>query len=79
MAISFRREPLPSPTHGLSAIKLFFGIGNGFSYRLLHRDPDLYPDPHVFNPMRWLITAEKGLVLNKSMPDPNETYGYGRR
>lgn len=48
------------------------------SWLLLH-DPEVYSEPNVFNPSRWLLEGENGLQLNSAVPEPSAAFGYGRR
>lgn len=45
------------------------------AWAMLH-DPSIYPDPHTFNPSRWLLPSGQ---LDPSVPDPWVMFGYGRR
>lgn len=44
--------------------------------RAILHDADRYPDPETFNPGRFL-TADG--LLDDSVPDPTQTFGYSRR
>ncbi|EKM51547.1 uncharacterized protein PHACADRAFT_212190 [Phanerochaete carnosa HHB-10118-sp] len=48
-------------------------IGNAWA--ILH-DGERYPDPDVFNPLRFLDGEGR---LRKDVPDPMDVFGYGRR
>ncbi|KAJ7777025.1 cytochrome P450, partial [Mycena metata] len=47
-------------------------IGNAWA--LLH-DEDMYPDPHCFNPERFMLDGK----LNPAIRDPEAAFGFGRR
>ncbi|KAJ7489127.1 cytochrome P450 [Mycena latifolia] len=47
-------------------------IGNAWG--LLH-DEGIYPDPHTFNPERFLLNGQ----LNPAVEDPDAAFGFGRR
>lgn len=31
----------------------------------VHTDPSIFPDPHYFDPERWIKAAQQGVALNK--------------
>lgn len=43
----------------------------------IHHDPDLYPEPHAFNPERYLTRKED--VRPESLIEGHYTFGFGRR
>lgn len=46
------------------------------AWAILH-DPECYPDPHVFNPFRFLTSDGK---INDAVMDPRTScFGFGRR
>jgi cytochrome P450 len=70
--ISFPREQLFGEMHG-KAVKLPSNFLSVSSFRLMLHDEDVYPDPHAFNPDRFLGPNPQ--------PDPTDhgAFGYGRR
>lgn len=48
------------------------------AWAILH-DEEVYPDAYSFRPGRWLMETEKGVALNPNIPDPDATFGFGRR
>jgi len=50
-------------------------ISNQPSFRNMLHDPDVYPDPFIFDPARHIATADK-----PAQRDPRKVcFGYGRR
>lgn len=45
---------------------------------ILH-DPEVYPDPHTFNPSRFLMDTPEGKKINPAVPDSDAAFGFGRR
>lgn len=47
-------------------------------WHTLH-DPEVYPEPSRFDPMRWVVEAPGGLEPSNKYPDPDASFGFGRR
>ena len=52
-------------------------VGDRMPGRAMFRDASVYPDPHVFNPDRFLKDGQ----INPNVKDPEEAggFGWGRR
>ena len=52
-------------------------------HRAIHHDPELYPDPYVFNPRRWLSPKYPTTYREPLDKFPNiqnfSAFGFGRR
>lgn len=73
-----RGVPLGGATLALeSGEKYHVGAGAeiGFNPWIMHRDPDIFPDPEVFKPERWIVSDAEHLVrMNRAWM----SFGGGR-
>ena len=63
------RLPRVVPDHGASFHGNFIPPGTivGMSSWMMHRDPEVFPDPMSFDPERWLQSTEQTQRLNHNM------------
>jgi cytochrome P450 len=55
------------------------GVASFYPTRGILHDPEVYFEPSVFDPWRWLVNTAEGPKLNEAMPDPTAAFGFGRR